>query len=53
MRILEPMPRKLGREGMLPPEPKLMVVFGMSTSVERDLFADLAVLSFTTCGEGI
>src|SRR6267154_778974 len=52
IRILEPNPRRLGREGMLPPAPKLMVVFGMTASVVRDLFLDLAVLTSTTYDEG-
>jgi hypothetical protein len=38
MRIFEPTPRKLGREGMLPPALKLMVVFGMTVSVVRAVF---------------
>jgi hypothetical protein len=52
IRILEPTPRRLGREGILPPALKLMVVFGMTASVVRDLFLDLAVLTSTTYDEG-
>src|SRR6267378_1152767 len=52
MRILEPTPRRLGREGILPPALKLMVVFGMTASVVRELFLDLAVLTSTTYDEG-
>ena len=37
---------------MLPPALKLMVVFGMTASVVRDLFLDLAVLTSTTYDEG-
>src|SRR5579863_3018176 len=34
MRILEPTPLKLGSEGILPPALKLMVLFGITASVE-------------------
>src|ERR1700746_57814 len=34
MRILEPTPLKLGSEGIFPPALKLMVLFGITASVE-------------------
>ena len=50
IRIFEPIPRRPENEGIFP-ELKLIVVFGITTSVES-VFLDLAVLTFTTYEEG-
>jgi hypothetical protein len=52
MRILEPIPRRLGREGMLPPALKLMVLFGINASVERaDFGRGCSYFYYVWCGE--